>query len=231
MTSYLNLFSPGPSLTVKDCILPVLSGSLQAFGYIAWKQACKYEPSVVKVNIILNFQIIITFVIDLLLVSRDFKWTRIVGALCVFLGGCVIIMSKVKRKGSEDQPVSQTVKKVTNLIEEPTSTSKLEVSPSQEEEAEDTLSPVVKPAQLEDVEIMAKDPVQPVDIDSEDSNDSVEQIDSDKVHNEVPEVAIQFSDIQTKKNQNRFAEIPTRTHLDEPAYDPANIELSKQVSI
>lgn len=52
--AYLNIFFPGPSLSVKDTLLPILGGIIQSTSFFAWGQACKLEPSVVKVNIIVN---------------------------------------------------------------------------------------------------------------------------------------------------------------------------------
>lgn len=105
------MFFPGPKLSIKDMLLPILSGTLQTMGFMSWTKSCKLEPSVVKINIIMNLQIIFTFAIDLLFISREFNWYRTIGAACVFIAGIVIILGKVKRKGGT-QKTKETVPKM-----------------------------------------------------------------------------------------------------------------------
>jgi Ca2+/Na+ antiporter len=169
-------------------ILPVISGSAQAFGYVSFQQACKYEPSVVKINIILNLQIIITFVIDLLFISRDFRWTRVIGAALVFLAGCAIILGKVKRKGEKkEEPIA---------IAEPISEKIAIKSSSGKVEDTESLPKVVEPAPQ-------KQPESQVDSESSEGIDSLEGIEEedsqDQVQVKLPEVAIKFSSAQATK--------------------------------
>jgi hypothetical protein len=56
--------------------------------------------------------------VDVLFISKEFSWYRIIGATIVFLAGCVIIISKVKRKGEEPKAleVSQKQTSVAELV-------------------------------------------------------------------------------------------------------------------
>ena len=207
-------------MTIKDMILPVIGGCVQAFGYISWKQACKYEPSVVKVNIILNLQIVITFVIDLLFISRVFEWTRVIGALFVFIGGCVIITSKVKRKGGKAEQASKKKEIHEETVVKPETAKIAMIEDPEISEKSSVVSPVVSPAQPEMESLKAKQLEPSIQLDiSVDSNSGVEEFapqdDSEKFTK--PEVATVFSSTQNLVSTKsiKHAQEPTRVDLDD----------------
>ena len=98
------MVKPGPPISVKDYILPMICAVIVCISYVCWYLACKYEKSMVRVTVILNLQIIFTYVADIFFVSRTFVLGNFLGALVVTIA-CLGIVSGKDSKDEEHKDV------------------------------------------------------------------------------------------------------------------------------
>lgn len=104
---------PGPPVSFKDYIIPFVCALSLVVGYSVWFLGSKYLKSLVTIAVLLNLQIVFTYILDILFVSKNFVWTNILGA--VFVVGSCLVITKEKAEKIESLKNDMMVKP---LIEE-----------------------------------------------------------------------------------------------------------------
>ena len=98
---------PAPAISSKDYYLGVACGLIVCVSYLGWYLASKFAKSISRISMVLNLEVVFTFLVDILFVSQNFVFCHCLGASVLYVAQATLARSR-REQEEEDSVRSES---------------------------------------------------------------------------------------------------------------------------